>query len=146
MVNSSQPAVWPANCIPFSDKSSAIRFLSEEGSSCCSYTLVVLLLFLPQHIYRPPLGLMHRTILLSGSALSPWAMAPDPDAVREEVSQQMACHLAAADEAAAAAPPQPPATTKKKATPSSDVTSDITGCLKSKPLEALMGVRLPVIR
>lgn len=85
---------------------------------------------------------MHRTILLSGSALSPWAMAADPDAVREEVSQQMACHLAATtiagDGAGAAAGPQ------KK--PRADVTNDITGCLKSKPLEALMGVRLPSIR
>lgn len=80
---------------------------------------------------------MHRTILLSGSALSPWAMSPDPDAVREEVSQQMACHLAAADEGAAGG------TTK---TSLSEVTSDITGCLKTKPLEALMGIRLPPIR
>lgn len=79
---------------------------------------------------------MHRTILLSGSALSPWAMEADPDAVREEVSQQMACHLAAAggDGAAPAKKPQ------------ADVTNDITACLKSKPLEALMGVRLPSIR
>lgn len=86
---------------------------------------------------------MHRTILLSGSALSPWATAPDPDAVREEVSQQMACHLAAttAEEGNAGAVPS----SAKKA-PSSDVTNDITGCLKSKPLEALMGVRLPSIR
>lgn len=85
---------------------------------------------------------MHRTILLSGSALSPWAMAADPDAVREEVSQQMACHLAATTiagtgDGAAAGP-------LKK--PRADVTNDITGCLKSKPLEALMGVRLPSIR
>lgn len=86
---------------------------------------------------------MHRTILLSGSALSPWAMAADPDAVREEVSQQMACHLAATtiagDGAGAAAGPG-----LKK--PRADVTNDITGCLKSKPLEALMGVRLSSIR
>lgn len=81
-------------------------------------------------------GLMHRTILLSGSALSPWAIAPDPDAIREEVSQQMACHLAAGDGSA----------TARTTPPQTDVKNDITGCLKSKPLEALMGIRLPSIR
>lgn len=80
---------------------------------------------------------MHRTVLLSGSALSPWAMAADPDAVREEVSQQMACHLAAVGGDGTA-----PSAKK----PQADVTNDITACLKSKPLEALMGVRLPSIR
>lgn len=75
--------------------------------------------------------LIHRAILLSGSALSPWSVIPDPDAVREEVSQQMACHL------------DPNGNSGR---PTKDVTGDITECLRSKPLEAIMGVRLPNVR
>ncbi|KFB50048.1 AGAP011916-PA-like protein [Anopheles sinensis] len=73
-------------------------------------------------------GLVQRAILLSGSALSPWALIPDPDAVRLEVSQQMACHLV-------------PGRNGRK--PSTD---DITDCLRDKPIEALMGVRLTSVR
>ncbi|XP_053679732.1 neuroligin-1-like [Anopheles nili] len=73
-------------------------------------------------------GLVHRAILLSGSALSPWALIPDPDAVRLEVSQQMACHLV-------------PGRNGRK--PSTD---DVTDCLRDKPIEALMGVRLASVR
>ncbi|XP_058130589.1 neuroligin-1-like [Anopheles ziemanni] len=73
-------------------------------------------------------GLVQRAILLSGSALSPWALIPDPDAVRLEVSQQMACHLV-------------PGRNGRK--PSTD---DITECLRDKPIEALMGVRLTSVR
>uniref|UniRef100_A0A182WE02 COesterase domain-containing protein n=1 Tax=Anopheles minimus TaxID=112268 RepID=A0A182WE02_9DIPT len=73
-------------------------------------------------------GLVQRAILLSGSALSPWALIPDPDAVRLEVSQQMACHLV-------------PGRNGRK--PSTD---DITECLRDKPIEALMGVRLASVR
>lgn len=76
-------------------------------------------------------GLVQRAILLSGSALSPWAHIPDPDLVREQVSQQMACHLDAM------------VAEKSKA---GNVINDITPCLKSKPLQALMGVRLPDLR
>lgn len=79
---------------------------------------------------RSNAALIHRAILLSGSALSPWATIPEPDAAREEVSQQMACHL---DAAGGGRPPK-------------DVTADITECLRSKPLEAIMGVRLPNVR
>uniref|UniRef100_A0A182IJN3 COesterase domain-containing protein n=1 Tax=Anopheles atroparvus TaxID=41427 RepID=A0A182IJN3_ANOAO len=73
-------------------------------------------------------GLAQRAILLSGSALSPWALIPDPDAVRLEVSQQMACHLV-------------PGRNGRKPT-----TDDITECLRDKPIEALMGVRLTSVR
>ncbi|EAL38837.3 AGAP011916-PA, partial [Anopheles gambiae str. PEST] len=73
-------------------------------------------------------GLVQRAILLSGSALSPWALIPDPDAVRLEVSQQMACHLV-------------PGRNGRKPT-----TDDITECLRDKPIEALMGVRLTSVR
>lgn len=75
-------------------------------------------------------ALIHRAILLSGSALSPWSIIPDPDSVRVEVSQQMACHL------------DPNGNSR----PAKDVTADITECLRSKPLEAIMGVRLPSVR
>lgn len=75
-------------------------------------------------------GLIHRAILLSGSALSPWAIIPDPDLIRVEVSQQMACHL--------------DNNGQKKS--NKDVTDDITACLRSKPIEALKGVRLPNVR
>lgn len=78
----------------------------------------------------PQTALIHRAMLLSGSALSPWATIPEPDAAREEVSQQMACHL---DEAGTGRPTK-------------EVTADITECLRSKPLEAIMGVRLPTVR
>ncbi|XP_021705223.1 neuroligin-1 [Aedes aegypti] len=77
-------------------------------------------------------GLINRAILLSGSALSPWALVPDPDAIRMEVSQQMACHLLV---------DPPPGKPARK--PSTD---DITECLRDKPLEALMGVRLNAVR
>ncbi|EJY57653.1 AAEL017095-PA, partial [Aedes aegypti] len=77
-------------------------------------------------------GLINRAILLSGSALSPWALVPDPDAIRMEVSQQMACHLLV---------DPPPGKPARK--PSTD---DITECLRDKPLEALMGVRLHAVR
>ncbi|XP_037033533.1 neuroligin-1-like isoform X3 [Bradysia coprophila] len=75
-------------------------------------------------------ALIHRAILLSGSALSPWSVIPDPDSVRVEVSQQMACHL----------------DTNGNNRLNKDVTNDITNCLRSKPLEAIMGVRLPNVR
>lgn len=67
---------------------------------------------------------------MSGSALSPWSIIPDPDSIREEVSQQMACHL----------------DTNGNSRLNKDVTNDITNCLRSKPLEAIMGVRLPNVR
>ncbi|XP_058054010.1 neuroligin-4, X-linked-like [Anopheles bellator] len=73
-------------------------------------------------------GLVQRAVLLSGSALSPWALIPDPDAVRLEVSQQMACHLVPG---------------RNNRAPSTD---DITECLRDKPIEALMGVRLTGVR
>ncbi|XP_035784425.1 neuroligin-4, X-linked-like isoform X1 [Anopheles albimanus] len=73
-------------------------------------------------------GLVQRAVLLSGSALSPWALIPDPDTVRLEVSQQMACHLV-------------PGHNNRKPT-----TDDITDCLRDKPIEALMGVRLTNVR
>ncbi|XP_065083960.1 neuroligin-1-like [Ochlerotatus camptorhynchus] len=83
-------------------------------------------------ISKAGIGLIHRAVLLSGSALSPWALMPDPDAIRLEVSQQMACHLLV-----------DPPTGKPTRKPSTD---DITDCLRDKPLEALMGVRLTAVR
>lgn len=73
---------------------------------------------------------MHRAILLSGSALSSWAIISDPDSIREEVSKQMACHL----------------DTSGNNRLNKAITNDITNCLRSKPLEAIMGVKLPSVR
>jgi neuroligin len=67
---------------------------------------------------------MQRVVLVSGSALSPWALIPEPDLNREQISQQMACHL----------------------DNNNKIPDDITECLRSKPLEALMGVKLTTVR
>lgn len=80
-------------------------------------------------------GLFQRTILMSGSLLSPWSRIISSDLLVDELSKQLACHL-------------------DNSLPTINVTSyadayfnkDISECLKRKPLEALMGVRLPFIR
>jgi Carboxylesterase family len=86
-------------------------------------------------------GLVNRAILLSGSALSPWAFINDPDAVREEVSNQMACHLDPMNNSFGSLNKTENIKPKRKFQP-----DDITKCLKNKPLEALMGIQLPSIR
>ncbi|XP_067008135.2 neuroligin-4, X-linked-like [Anabrus simplex] len=60
-------------------------------------------------------GLFHRVVLLSGSALSPWAMVQQPDNLRSTVAQQMGCHMSM---------------------------DDIAPCLRTKPLSALLDVRI----
>lgn len=82
---------------------------------------------------------MRRAILLSGSALSPWAFIPDPDKAREEVSEQMACHLNGHGDG------NLNASTNKKIR-KEIVNNDVTDCLRTKPLEAIMGIRLPNVR
>ena len=113
----------------------------------CSYDFLLSIFFLMKK------GLVHRAVLLSGSALSPWALIPDPDVIREEVSQQMACHLVAdintkIDRNSRSG--NNPATTISSSSGSSNNNkqspNDITECLRSKPLEALKGIRLPDVR
>lgn len=60
-------------------------------------------------------GLFHRAMLLSGSALSPWALVQQPNNLRTTVADQVGC-----------------ATTVE----------DIAPCLRKKPLSALMEIRL----
>lgn len=83
-------------------------------------------------------GLFQRTILVSGSLLSPSSRIISPDLVREEISRQMACHLDVEGDAV-------PTTTSNGSDPSS-VLRDISNCLDRKPIEALLGIRLPFVR
>ncbi|XP_063236342.1 neuroligin-4, X-linked-like [Bacillus rossius redtenbacheri] len=64
-------------------------------------------------------GLFHRAVLLSGSALSPWAVVQQPEALRAAVADQLGC-------------------------PSS--LEDIAPCLRSRPLAALLDLRLEAPR
>ena len=59
--------------------------------------------------------------MMSGSALSPWAMNHAPGALKKEVARQLDCGPLSVPEALA----------------------DIGDCLRKKPLEALLGVRIP---
>lgn len=86
-------------------------------------------------------GLFQRTILVSGSLLSPSSRIISPDLVREEISRQMACHLDVEGDAL----PTSTATTSNASDPSS-VLRDISNCLDRKPIEALLGIRLPFVR
>ncbi|XP_063708725.1 neuroligin-1-like [Culicoides brevitarsis] len=82
-------------------------------------------------------GLFKRTILVSGSLLSPSSRIISPDLVREEISRQMACHLDVESTAA------------RENASSNDPASalrDISNCLDRKPIEALLGIRLPFVR
>lgn len=84
-------------------------------------------------------GLFQRTILVSGSLLSPNSRIISPDLVREEISRQMACHLDVEGGDVV------PTTTSNTSEPSS-VLRDISNCLDRKPIEALLGIRLPFVR
>ncbi|XP_023315853.1 neuroligin-4, X-linked-like [Trichogramma pretiosum] len=64
-------------------------------------------------------GLFHNVVLLSGSALSPWAAVHDPNDLREQVAKQLDCR--STDE-------------------------DIAECLRQVSLEALLGVELTEIK
>lgn len=67
-------------------------------------------------------------VLLSGSALSPWAMVHDPDSLRSSVAEQLGCNIEFAE---------------RGSVPEDD---DITECLSNKPLEALLDVRIEETR
>ncbi|XP_015588144.1 neuroligin-1 [Cephus cinctus] len=65
-------------------------------------------------------GLFHRVVLLSGSALSPWASVHDPNDLRLKVAEQLGC--------------------------SAEIHEDIADCLRSVPLRVLLDVELPEMR
>lgn len=104
--------------------------MSHYHCVCMCTCVYVTYMYVDSYLLLLFAGLIHRAILLSGSALSPWSIIPDPDSIREEVSQQMACHL----------------DTNGNNRLTKDITNDITNCLRSKPLQAIMGVRLPAFR
>ncbi|CAD6237983.1 GSCOCT00008360001.2-RA-CDS [Cotesia congregata] len=66
-------------------------------------------------------GLLHRVILLSGSALSPWASVHDPNNLRRKVGEQLNCSMTSDDE-------------------------DIADCLRGVPLHVLLNIDLPEIK
>lgn len=73
---------------------------------------------------------------MSGSLLSPWTRVISPEMVREEISRQMACHLDTSS------------ITDVSTNNSNEPFNlrNISHCLKKKPLEALIGIRLPFVR
>ncbi|XP_060517495.1 neuroligin-4, Y-linked-like [Cylas formicarius] len=70
-------------------------------------------------------GLLHRVILLSGTALSPWGTVHNADNLRLSVAKQMGCL---------------PQDSK------GDDGEDIAPCLRSRPLQALLDVNLETVR
>ncbi|XP_015110654.1 neuroligin-4, X-linked [Diachasma alloeum] len=66
-------------------------------------------------------GLLHRVVLLSGSALSPWATVHDPNDLRARVGEQLGCSMDNEDD-------------------------DIADCLRGVPLSVLLNVELPEIK
>lgn len=86
-------------------------------------------------------GLFQRTILMSGSLLSPWARIISADLVIDELSKQLACHLTDKNLVG-----NNGGSSNNATYPDAYFNIDISDCLKRKPLEALMGVRLPFIR
>ncbi|XP_022918965.1 neuroligin-4, X-linked-like [Onthophagus taurus] len=69
-------------------------------------------------------GLFHRVVLLSGTALSPWATLHNPEALRISVGQQTGC----------------------LSTTAPNEEEDIAPCLRSRPLQALLEARLETVR
>ncbi|GLV41500.1 Neuroligin 2 [Carabus blaptoides fortunei] len=77
-------------------------------------------------------GLFRRVILLSGTAVSPWATVHNPDSLRRAVGLQTGCLHADITSSAAA-------------TATSDV-EDIAPCLRSRSLQELLDIRLEAPR
>lgn len=61
--------------------------------------------------------LIHRTILISGSALSPWAVQRDPLAIKKKVATDTGCHGDLLDD-------------------------DIAPCLRKKSISDLLAIKL----
>ena len=74
-------------------------------------------------ISKEATGLFRRTILVSGSALSPWGIAQNPDQVRETIGEQTGCLPA-----------------------NYTFVADIAPCLRGKSLKSLLDVRIESIR
>ncbi|XP_057662590.1 neuroligin-4, X-linked-like isoform X1 [Diorhabda carinulata] len=73
-------------------------------------------------------GLFRRVLLLSGTALSPWATIRNANSLRTSVGQQTGC--------------LPMETGSQQR----EEESDIAGCLRSRPLQALLEVQLEKVR
>lgn len=65
-------------------------------------------------------GLFHRVVLVSGSALSPWAAVHDPNDLRLKVGEQLGCSV--------------------------EGDEDIADCLRGVSLHVLLNVELPEIK
>jgi hypothetical protein len=65
--------------------------------------------------------LLHRVILLSGSGLSPWALQRDPLSVKRSVAEHTNCHGDLHED-------------------------DLAPCLRKKPLEELLKIRIDAPR
>nr|CAH0103200.1 unnamed protein product [Daphnia galeata] len=70
-------------------------------------------------------GLFHRAILMSGSALSPWALNHQAGWLKAEVARQMDCDQHQSNKEM------------------NLMMADIGDCLRKRPLDSLMNVRLP---
>uniref|UniRef100_A0A336M8Z5 CSON013526 protein n=1 Tax=Culicoides sonorensis TaxID=179676 RepID=A0A336M8Z5_CULSO len=121
------------NIISFGGNSNEVTLLGHShGAALVNYLL----------LSKLGKGLFQRTILVSGSLLSPNSRIISPDLVRDEISRQMACHL---DVGVDSVPPTSTSASNNYSSPFSVVT-DISNCLKRKPIEALLGIRLPFVR
>ncbi|XP_057367984.1 neuroligin-1-like [Daphnia carinata] len=72
-------------------------------------------------------GLFQRVVLMSGSALSPWALNPQAGKLKAEVARQMGCEPFG----------------KSQGSTEQMSLADIGDCLRKVPLDSLMAVRLP---
>ncbi|KAK9737957.1 Carboxylesterase family [Popillia japonica] len=104
------------NIAAFGGDPSRVTLLGHDTGAA----LVNLLFVLPSSK-----GLFHRVVLLSGTALSPWATVHNPESIRLSVGQQTGCLSASA--------------------PLED-DIDIGPCLRSRPLQALLEARLEAVR
>ncbi|XP_065164395.1 neuroligin-4, X-linked-like [Atheta coriaria] len=93
-------------------------------------------------------GLFRRVVLLSGTALSPWATMHNPDALRQTVGEQTGCLapvVATPTPGTASSDTEQPKDAKLDAAQTEN-NKDIASCLRSRPLQALLDVRLETVR
>lgn len=67
------------------------------------------------------IDLVHRAILLSGSALSPWAIQKDPLSVKKRVAEHTGCHGDLLED-------------------------DLAPCLRKRPISELLAIKLDTPR